>query len=434
MNGLEPRDRYAELALDLLRLLFGDAFARDFGVKLWNGTIVTACGPLARFTLHIKHPAALREMLRRPVDLGGGRAFVAGLIDVEGDLELAIDALLQVTAVDTLRAFRIMSLARRLPRSPIALLREARLHGRAHTLERDRAAIGFHYDLPIEFYQTFLDDSLTYSCAYFDEGIETLDAAQRAKIDHIFRKIRLERNERILDIGCGWGGLVVRASSVFGARATGITLSEPQFQEARRRVAAEGARADVRLCDYRELKDETFDKAVSVGMFEHVGRRNLKTYFKAAFAALRPGGLFLNHGIANQNVSTRDNAERSFIGRFIFPDGDLLRISEALRIAESVGFEIRDVENLRQHYVRTLAMWVASLERNRERAISVAGEQTYRAWRLYMAGSAQGFRSGRLGLYQVLLGRPDNTGSLDIPATRRDIYRAPIESFERRTV
>ncbi|HEY1680415.1 MAG TPA: cyclopropane-fatty-acyl-phospholipid synthase family protein [Candidatus Tumulicola sp.] len=271
---------------------------------------MNASGPATRFTLCIKHPAALRAMLRRPVDLAAGRAFVAGLIDVEGDLELAIDSLLRVTEMGVLRMFGLMSIARRLPRSPLPPLREARLRGRAHSLERDRAAIGFHYDLPIAFYRTFLDD-VDVSCAYFDDGIEDLGEAQAAKIDHILRKVRLQPGERILDIGCGRGGLVMRASSVFGASATGITLSETQLLEARNRIATEAKNASVRLCDYRELGDEQFDKVVSVGMFEHVGRRNLQAYFKAAFDALRPGGLFLNHGIANRTASLRNNRKEA---------------------------------------------------------------------------------------------------------------------------
>jgi cyclopropane-fatty-acyl-phospholipid synthase len=263
-------------------------------------------------------------------------------------------------------------------------LREARLSGRRHSLRRDRAAIGFHYDQPIEFYRTFLDENLVYSC--------------------------------------GWGALVVRAAREFGARVTGITLSERQAEEGRRRIAQEGLgdRVRIELRDYREIKDEPFDKIVSIGMFEHVGRANLPEYFRTAYSLLKNGGLFLNHGISTQENG--DGRARGFMDRFIFPDGELVRVSDALQIAEHTGFEVRDVENLREHYHRTLRHWVSRLEEHRDDAIAAAGEQSYRAWRLYMAGSAQGFRTGRMGLYQSLLAKPRGDGTAAVPPTRRDLY------------
>ena len=413
----------AENSLAVLQTLFGKAYLRGFGIRLWDGTRLVS-EQRERFVFCVNSPGSLRAAFKGPLDLTPGRAFVAGLIGIEGDLESAIDALMHALAsIGTLRALRLARLLRKLPDTPLPSLREARLRGRAHSPARDRAAIEFHYDQPVEFYRTFLGSDLMYSCAYFDDGIDTLDDAQQAKIDYILRKVQLQSGERLLDIGCGWGGLILRAASRFGARAIGITLSRTQYDETRRRIAAQGLGAEVHLRDYRELGEARFDKIVSVGMFEHVGRRKFGAYFKAAFGALRPGGLFLNHAIARQESPSGDGKARGFMDRLIFPDGELVRISTAIAHAEAAGFEVRDVENLREHYVRTLRAWAANLERNWARAAASAGEHAVRAWRLYLAGSAQGFRCGRLGVFQTLLGRPDRDGRVAIAPTRRDLYR-----------
>ncbi len=425
VDTVSHRDSQGAAALAVLRELFGPAFARDFDVALWDGTRVEAASGRPRFTFCVNEASALRAAIAQPIDLAAGRAFAAGSISIEGDLEAAVDELYAASeAMTPARALRIAVRLRRLPKPPKVSLREARLRGRLHSRERDRKAIAFHYDLPLEFYRTFLDRDLVYSCAYFDDGIETIDDAQSAKLDYLCKKLRVRPGERLLDIGCGWGSLVLRAALRFGADAVGITLSRAQFDEARRRIAEAGlaGRARVELLDYRELGAERFDKIVSVGMFEHVGRQRLGAYFAAAFAALKPGGLFLNHGIAHQNPRLRSGKSTGFMERFIFPDGELVEISDALAVAESAGFEVRDVENLREHYARTLRAWVANLERNAGAAIAAAGVQAYRAWRLYMAGSAQGFRIGRLGLFQALLARRDDRGSVDLPPTRRDLY------------
>lgn len=418
------RDPYTRIAAAILRLLFGEAYARRFAIRLWDGTEIPAT-ERREFTLLVNHPGALRTAFKPPVDLNAGRAFAAGLLDIDGDIEAAVDALLHVLERPGGGAMvQLMVLLRRLPAAPLPALREAHLRGKRHSLERDRAAIGFHYDQPVAFYQTFLDSTMVYSCAYFDEGIENIDDAQRAKIDHSLRKLRLRAGERLLDIGCGWGALVVRAAKEFGAYVLGVTLSERQEEEARRRIKAERLedRARVERWDYRQLPATTFDKIVSIGMVEHVGRDHLSEYFSTAHRLLKAGGLFLNHGIAHQNPALKDGKASGFMGRFIFPDGELVSISDALHFAERAGFEVRDVENLREHYAKTLRAWVQNLEQNRERAIAQAGEQSYNAWRLYMAGSAQGFRSGRMGLYQSLLAKPLPDGSVVIPETRRDLY------------
>lgn len=410
-------------AAAILRLIFGEAYGNRFAVRFWDGSRFPESGERP-FTLAVNGPGALRAAFRPPFDLNAGRALAAGLLDVEGDIEAAVDAMLgAATTIGAAAKVRLAMLLRKLPAPELPALREARLRGKVHSLERDRAAIGFHYDQPIDFYRLFLDSRLVYSCAYFDDGVESIDDAQLAKIDHSLRKLRLRPGERLLDIGCGWGALVLRAAEHFGAYALGVTLSQSQYDEAHRRIAQANLadRVRVELWDYRQLPQGTFDKIVSIGMVEHVGREKLPEYFSTAHRVLKDGGLFLNHGIA-QAGPQHDGRAGGFMGRFIFPDGELVHIPDMLAQAERTGFEVRDVENLREHYARTLRLWLTNLERNRDRAIEVAGAQSYRAWRLYIAGSAQGFRTGRMGLFQSLLAKPAAGGEVPLPPTRRDLY------------
>jgi cyclopropane-fatty-acyl-phospholipid synthase len=418
------RDPHARIAIAVLRAIFSDAYAREFGIALWDGTRVRGSDG-ERFVLRVTAPGALRAAFTPPLELNSGRAFGSGLLDVEGELEPAFDAFQRATAA--LRArdlLRLLPLLRRLPKLATPRMRKARLHGRVHSRARDRAAIGFHYDQPLEFYRAFLDRDMVYSCAYWDDGVATLDDAQSAKLDYTLRKLRVRPGERLLDIGCGWGALVIRAAQRFGARALGVTLSRPQYEEANRRIAAAGVedRAQVELRDYRELRGERFEKIVSVGMFEHVGRARFSEYFRVAYEALVPGGLFLNHSIADESPGRREGRVRGFIGSFVFPDGELVAVADSLQIAEHAGFEVRDVENLREHYARTLRAWLSNLERNHAAAAAAASEESYRTWRLYLAGSAQGFRTARLGVFQSLLAKPHESGRVELPATRRNLY------------
>ncbi|MDQ2993026.1 MAG: cyclopropane-fatty-acyl-phospholipid synthase family protein [Candidatus Eremiobacteraeota bacterium] len=409
-------------AVAALRLLFGTAFENRFAIRLWDDTAIG--DPVtAPFTLCINSPGALRTAFRPPADLNAGRAFASGALTCDDDVEAAVDAFYGAMSVFPARSYpRLLALLMGLPKEPLPELREAHLRGKPHSLERDRAAIGFHYDNPVSFYRSFLDPELIYSCAYFDDGVATLDAAQESKLDYVLRKLRLRPGERFLDIGCGWGALVLAAARR-GARAFGVTLSVEQHAEAQRRIAAEGLEdlARVELRDYRELRAASFEKIASIGMFEHVGRKRFAEYFEAAFGLLAPGGLFLNHAIADTSHGVGGRIG-GFIDRFVFPDSELVPVSEPLAVAERAGFEVRDVENLREHYMRTLRYWVRNLEAHRDAAVAAASEQTYRVWRLYMAGSAQGFRAGRLGLFQALLAKPFADGSVDLPATRRDLY------------
>ena len=306
-------------------------------------------------------------------------------------------------------------------------------------MARDRAAIQYHYDVGNEFYALWLDRHLQYSCAYFPTGMEDLDTAQELKLDLICRKLRLQPGERLLDIGCGWGGLVRYAAERYGVRAVGITLSEKQAAYANSLIDRVGLadRVAVRLQDYRAVSDEPFDKIVSVGMFEHVGRSQMPAYFAQAQRLLKPGGLFLNHGIAYwPGVFTgRSQASgpakwiaqwllgiQSFSQSYIFPDGELEAVSEVNLLAEQCGFEVRDVENLREHYTRTMRHWVKRLEDHRAEAIQLADEATYRTWRFYMAAAAYGFEAGYTNVDQSLLAKPDH-GRCNVLLTRADLYR-----------
>jgi cyclopropane-fatty-acyl-phospholipid synthase len=418
-------DRSAVRSLEILNELFGEHLGREVGVHLWDGTRVAP--PDAAFVLNINAPYALRAALTPPLDVNPGKAFVEGWLDVVGNLEAAIDSIERSVARLSKVAFlKVASQLARLPAPPSSERAVPHLHGRRHTKHRDAAAIGFHYDQPVEFYQAFLGSDLVYSCAYFDEGVVSLAQAQRAKLDYVLDKIRLQPGQRFLDIGCGWGALVMRAAER-GAHAHGITLSQRQHAEALRRIEAAGltGRAHVELRDYRDLGEAQYDAIASVGMVEHVGRERMAEYFACAFRALREGGLFLNHGIVQQGRDGKGyRAADDFIGRYVFPDGDLLPIDVTARAAEASGFEVRDVENLREHYARTLRAWVTNLIANQDVAVKASDERTERIWRIYMAGSARGFALGRMGLMQTLLAKPRADGSVDVPPTRRDLYEA----------
>src|SRR5581483_5672977 len=338
-------DPVVERSLALLRGIFGARLGADIGVWFWDGTELEAAEPA--FVLRVNEPFALRAAFTPPLDLNPGKAFVEGWIDVDGPLEAALGTMeTTVAALPKLALARLAPLLARLPRPPKKSDgRAAHLAGRIHSKKRDAAAIGFHYDQSVAFYRTFLGRDLVYSCGYWDEGVTNVDDAQRAKLDYVLDKVRLKAGQTFLDIGCGWGALVVRAAQR-GARALGITLSRRQYEEAQRRIAAANLeeRARVELRDYRDLGDERFDAIASVGMVEHVGRERLREYFGCAWRALRDGGLFLNHGITQQGRDGKGfRAGNDFIGRYVFPDGDLTPIDVTLREAQAAGFEVRDV-------------------------------------------------------------------------------------------
>ncbi len=399
-------------------------------------------GPLDA-TIVLRNPAVLRALLTRSSDLGAGEAVARGDIVVEGDVERGLAAMDAIAAARTPADWiAIGAMASKLPRpmrEPQGLPGRgpARLRGRAHSLERDRAAIAYHYDVSNEFYALWLDQNMVYSCAYFGDEADTLDRAQICKLDLICRKLRLREGERLLDVGCGWGGLVRFAVREYGVRAVGVTLSGKQAEYARERVAREGLgdRCRVELLDYRELRAlGPFDKAASIGMVEHVGDANLAAYFAAIFDALEPGGLFLNHGIIAQQprasgmrrLAQRFFPQRSaFTERYVFPDGQMPRLAPMTEAAQLAGFEVRDVENLREHYTTTLRMWRQRLEVHQAQACPLVGDGTYNVWRLWLAGSAHSFATGSLGVVQMLLAKWTADARALVPPTRADIYELP---------
>ncbi len=421
-------DRPAEVTVRILDQLFNGQ-ARSVTVRLWDGTLLPSTEP-PRFTLVLNHPGALRRMLVPPTDLAMGEAFVRGDFDVEGDLEAAID--LVADAATRLGGREWLGLAAQAlalrggTTSPRAVPPRVRLRGLPHTLSRDRVAVRHHYDVGNDFFALWLDRRMVYSCAYFAAGTEEIDAAQEAKLDLVCRKLRLRPGERLLDIGCGWGGLIIHAAQHYGVQAVGITLSEPQAQWAQRKIAEAGLqdRCRVEVRDYREVADGPFDKLVSVGMVEHVGRSRLPEYFARARTLLRPGGLFLNHGMAGRPMSPpwrRLGRRTSFIQAHVFPDVDTVPLGESLAMAEAAGFEVRDIEGLREHYVRTCRLWLKRLEACRDRAIALVGEGKYRTWLLLTAGVAHEFAIGRTSVFQALLAKPDARGTVALPWSRANL-------------
>lgn len=429
--GLEARssDGVALKCLSLLQDLLADFHPRDFAIRLWDGS---EWGPEegfpARFTLSVRTPGGLRTMFLAADELSLGEAYVYGDLDIEGDVGAAIELGNHLirrrgTVADRLRwAKMLLSLPG--GNRPSGPGRRPRIGGRLHSISRDRDAVSYHYDVSNDFYALWLDRRMVYSCGYFSEPDDSLDVAQERKLDYICRKLRLSPGERLLDIGCGWGGLVVHAAKHYGVEGTGITLSRPQAELAAERIREAGlserCRAEVR--DYRELGGTAmFDKIASVGMFEHVGGSRLREYFRRAFRLLRPGGVFLNHGIAS-NPSYPLHPGPYFSDRYVFPDGELFPLGTTLQIAEEEGFEVRDVENLREHYVLTLRHWRRRLEERAGEALRIAGETIFRIWRLYLAGAAHTFAAGKNNVFQTLLSRPQS-GRSGLPLTRDDWYR-----------
>ncbi len=424
----DVQQRAVQITRRVLDKLFQGKNAEKVGVRLWDGSRWPDDTPRPA-TLVLNHPGALRQMFLPPTELNMGEAYLYDDFDIEGDIE-AVFGLAETLVAQAPGLMDKLGLARDLLRLPTSPKRRqgrrgrARLGGARHSVERDRQAVTYHYDVSNDFYALWLDRQMVYSCAYFADPNEDLDTAQARKLDYICRKLRLQPGWRLLDVGCGWGGLVMHAARVYGVDATGITLSQPQADLANERIAQAGLgdRCRVLVRDYREVDEPgAYDALVSVGMFEHVGAAMLPTYFSLAWRLLKPRGVFLNHGIAN-TFEERPRRGPSFSETYVFPDGELVPISVTLRAAEEAGFEVRDVESLREHYALTLRHWVRRLEERHEEALQYVDEPTYRVWRLFMSGSAHGFSTGRLNLYQALLVKPDENGRSGLPLTRVDWY------------
>jgi cyclopropane-fatty-acyl-phospholipid synthase len=424
MSVEEPR----AVSLAVLRTLLAGYEPGDVAVRLWDGTTwQPEPGVAPRFTLALKHPGALRRMFGRPGELALSEAYVYDDFDVEGDIEAAFrlaDHLLRHRR-PLLERLRLRGLLSRLPAEVHGRpgRQAARLRGPVHSRERDRQAVTYHYDVSNDFFALFLGERMVYTCAYFATPDEDLDVAQARKLDYLCRKLRLSPGERLLDIGCGWGGLVLHAAERYGVHALGVTLSRPQAELARERIQRAGLadRCRVEVMDYRDIAEpEGFDKIVSVGMFEHLRRFMLRGYFQHVWRLLRPRGAFLNHGIAGSALLARPSTA-TFNDRYLFPDSEVVPISTTLRAAEAVGFEVRDVESLREHYALTVRHWRRRLEARREEAVRLTDEATYRIWRLATSGAAHRFGTGRQNLYQVLFVKPE-AGASGLPLTRADWY------------
>jgi cyclopropane-fatty-acyl-phospholipid synthase len=378
---------------------------RPFTVSFWDGTSVPATnGGGPHFTVH--SPGAVAHALRAPGQLGVGRAYAGGQLEVD-DIDAAIDLLDHWSpppletgdkAKLALAALRACGLTRP-PRVPAAELRPA---GERHSKDRDQRSVRHHYDVSNEFFGLFLDESMTYSCAIFSRGAKTLEEAQETKLELIATKLALSEGEHVLDVGCGWGSFAIHAAARHGAEVTGITLSEPQAQEARRRADAAGVgdRVDFRVADYRDLGGERFDAVASIGMVEHVGTERIDEYANQLASMVKPGGRLLNHGIARLRHS--DPPAGPFSERYVFPDADPLHLSRIVLALERAGFENTHAETFREDYAETLRHWAGRLDDNLVQAERLAGPERVRVWRLYLRAARNGFDSGFTGVYQVL--------------------------------
>jgi cyclopropane-fatty-acyl-phospholipid synthase len=382
---------------------------RPFSLRFWDGSTVRATEAGAP-TFWFRSPLALAHVLRAPGELGLGRAYVTGLLEVDDlDAAIAIVDSFEPPDLGFVQQARLgVAVARACgvvvpPRAPAI---ELRLRGQRHTISRDRAAVRHHYNVGNEFFALFLDRSMTYSCAYWQGGATTLEEAQEAKLELVCRKLGLTEGERVLDVGCGWGSFAIHAASRHGVRVVGVTLSEPQAALARRRVAEAGVGelVEIRVADYREVTDGPFDAISSIGMVEHVGEERIDLYAQRLAGLLKPGGRLLNHGIAKlQDFDTKD--EGAFSERFVFPDGVPLPLSRVELALERAGLVTKHVEGLPEDYARTLAEWLARFEGRQEEAIRLAGIERVRVWRLYLRAARQGFQTGWASIYQVLARR-----------------------------
>jgi cyclopropane-fatty-acyl-phospholipid synthase len=415
----------AQLATALAPILGVDRL--PVRLQAWDGSVA---GPDDAPLVILRSPQAIRRLVWAPDEVGLARAYVAGELDVEGDLYAPFAALSSTgrlaprespgprlaERVALLRTGLALGVIGREPAPPPEEVR-LRRYGRLHSKRRDAAAIAHHYDIGNDFYGLVLGPSMVYSCAVWEDETVGLEAAQEAKLDLVCRKLGLRPGARLLDVGCGWGSLAIHAAREYGADVVGITLSQEQALLARKRVAGAGltGSVEIRVQDYRAVDDGPFDAISSVGMAEHVGRAKLSTYVATLDALLRPGGRLLNHAISWAEEATTWNND-TFIARYVFPDGELVTLGDMVDALTAGDLEVIDVEPLRQHYALTLRAWVRNLEENWDEAVAATSPGRARVWRLYMSASALAFEAGKLGVNQVLLHKPGGAA----PPLRRD--------------
>jgi len=430
-NDLEHEYLGAAAARSLLHCVLERYGRREFAVELWDGEQWPAqTAEPARFKLVLRTPSAVRAMFSRPDSLSFGEAFVYNQVDVKGSLLETFAPADRLMKIHWSLAQKCRLLLRLLAIPTPSYARTGLFAGfgassRKGAPARTRAAVNYHYDHPVEFWRLWLDESLVYSCAYFQTADDSLSAAQSAKLDYICRKLRLRPGMRLLDMGCGWGALILHAASHYGVEAVGLTVSSEQAQVARQRIRQAGLedRCRVEVEDFFAWREPAgFDRVASVGAAEHVPESRFEEYFKLAFASLRPGGQFLHHAISH-TPSAPARLGRSFNHRYVFPDHYLASIGETLRAAETAGFEIRDVESLREHYTLTLEHWLRRFEAAEEELRRLTDEVSCRVFRLYLAGTAYEFQCGRVNLHQSLLVKPQG-GRSGVPLTRQDWYRS----------
>ena len=433
---VEQGDASINSAHHILRRLFKD-YTEAFAIRLWNGSVFQIGNGSPAFTLAIGHHSVLRHLVLFGDPIRLAEAYFDGTVEVTGDFNAAMGLRyyledLKLPMQEKLGlAFRALGLGgqKNLPSDTESNVTEKKLTNSARqnqSRQNNVESIAFHYDVSNEFYKLWLDERMVYSCAYFETPEQDLELAQRNKLDYICRKLRLKTGESYLDIGCGWGALACWAAKHYGVIAHGITLSQNQYEYACEEVKRPGLtdKVTIEMRNYRDLPlVDTYDKVSSIGMFEHVGLKNLASYFSTVHLVLKPGGLFLNHGITSDAPDWNSGVSTQFINRHVFPDGELDTISNIQRRMEEANFEIFDVEGLRPHYAFTLRHWVSRLEAKHEEAIKLVGERTYRIWRLYMTGCAIQFEQGATGVYQILAERKNN-GLPSLPLTRRDLYSA----------
>lgn len=386
---------------------------KNFNIELWNGKVISySYNP--KFILKFLDKDIFKDLVINPNIMSFAKAFMNKTFDIEGNI---FDALklkddishLEISNKDKLNLF----------------LKTVSFH-KVHSKEKDKESIAHHYDISNDFYKIFLGQTMMYSCAYFKDNTDDLNLAQENKMEHICKKLSLKKGDKLLDVGCGWGSMIIWAAKNYDVESTGVTISREQYDYAKAKIKMEGLekKCSVELKDYRDIKGEkVFDKIVSIGMFEHVGSENLPMYFDIMNRLLKDDGLFLNHGITNRKNAELSKNEAEFIDKYIFPNGELKNISDILNIIETSKFDVFDVECLREHYYKTLECWVENLKANKDKAIMTASESIYRTWLLYMSGCAINFERDFISIYQILLGKQRQKPGFIIPLTREYMYK-----------